>query len=155
LFRAEESQEEAEAREALDLTYREASSHPELPPSIQDVQMEETRVPFAEIEGTEPSTLQAQASTNPILLPGRLSSSAIEQPDVHNRKWDSQPPVFASAPSYHLPPLESALEKKGAPINIFSESAAPLYPNPIITPADKEEDEEMPAINLDSDSDGD
>jgi hypothetical protein len=154
LFRTEESQEEAEAREALDLTYGEASSHPERPPSIQDVQMkDETRLSLSENESTESPPLQAQISTAPMPLPGRLSSLAIEQPVLRNSP--PQPPTLPSAPSSRLlPPSVSAPEKNVAPINMVPQSSAPQL-HPIIASTSEEEDEEMPAINLDSDSDGD
>jgi len=149
LFREEESQEEAEAREALNLTHREASLHP---PSVQDGRMEEeTKGPLAEMERVESP---AQINTTPIPLFERLSHSAIEQPDVRN--GISRHPAFATAPSNSLPPPpESILGKNTAPVNIAPQSSAPrLHPIPITT-VDKEEDEEMPIINLDSDSDGD
>jgi hypothetical protein len=148
LFHTEESQDEAEAREILDLTYREASSHPEPPPSIQEDQMEDgTRLPLVESDSKESPILQAYTTL------GRPSSSGIEQSEIGNGL--SLPPKFSLAPSSYLPPEPGlAPQNSIAPIDIIRSSAPQLHPVTIVTSMSDEEDEEMPAINLDSDSDG-
>lgn len=154
LFREEESQEEAEARETLDLMYREASSYPEQPPPVRDIRIEETREPLAEMERMESFALPPETITTPDPLSRRLSHSAIEQLD--DRNGISRHLAFASVPSNSLrPPPESILGKNTAPINVPQTSALRLHPISITTIVDKEEDEGMPVINLDSDSDGD
>jgi hypothetical protein len=159
LFRAEESQEESEAREALDLTtLYQASSHPEQLPSMQDVQMEEgTNIPSAQTQSTSPAPPVPQATTSAIIPPpARLPIPAIQQQQIHNSI--SQSSTSAPAPSNWVPPEPApalALERNVASNSIVPHSSASgVHPVLVTRSAEEEEDEEMPAINLDSDSDG-
>lgn len=157
LFPAEESQEEAEARDTLGLTYTRALPHPAQSSSVQDVVMvEETSVPLAMTKHTETPTIQTQTFAGPVPLPPKVPRSPVEQPGI--RKSIPQAPVVDSAPSTRLPEPEPepAPGQNAAPINNTVQSLAPLlHPISTITSKDEDSDEEMPAINLDSDTDGD
>lgn len=144
LFRAEEPQEEIEAREALglEITYSDQTL------STQDIAMkDETTTPAsqprAEIEALPPTKTPIlpaptpqHASFTPTPLPG-------SQPQQSAIPLNSPPPTLESP---FLNPAQSSIGISRPPSSPFVPAAMPV---------DEEEDEEMPPIDLDSDSDAD
>jgi len=141
LFRAEESLDEIDAREVLGLGVVE--QHPKVPDSTDTVAM------------TSPvPEMRVQPSPIPVAI--------AEEADVSN-----QPPPFAQ-PEHQLKvaqptstsPVPSALGPlSSSPVTQIltaSSSTVPVtdQPAPVIVPMDEdEEDEEMPTIDMSSDSD--
>jgi len=159
LFRAEEPQEEADARAELCLAASpsELISHPalaldsQLTPVTEDVTMGEDTTARTELQHLPAQDIQG--SGNAVPLPKK--PLAIEQPTVWNDMH--QPTTFTSASASQLtPPSEQGLEKNATQTNTFVSSPVPqLNPVPMFAPSEGDEDEEMPAINPDSDSDAD
>lgn len=137
LFRAEESKEEIDAREALGLE----TEYVAPPTPVQEA---------IELDEQPISPTQNASNTTPSLAP---SSSAPKTPDAT--------PTLKSALQDDAPQWRSAQTASSAiPPSV---SRAPVSPQtstelisktyPITTAADDDEDEEMPMIDMDSDSD--
>jgi len=134
LFRAEESLEEIDAREALGLDI--AEQHPKVPSPMNDIVMT--------LDIVQPMTILPPPT--PAAIPKHASESnhpAIAQPVPQTK--------VAHTLSPSLLPLSTKEQASSASV-----STAPVTVQraDVIGPMDEsEEDEEMPAIDLDSDSD--
>ncbi|KAG6903450.1 hypothetical protein C0995_005473 [Termitomyces sp. Mi166 len=135
LFRAEESQEERDVREELGLrgAFPEQSK-----PVEEDIIMEDSAAP----PGTQQvDNIQPVSVTKPS-LPPRLSSSTVASTSIKPQPAS----LIVTTPGAIEPPRPKPSEPERIP--------KPVPPQPVATSAqDAEDDEEMPAINMDSDSD--
>ncbi|KAG6821542.1 hypothetical protein H0H93_000051 [Arthromyces matolae] len=141
LFRAEESQEEAQTREELGLH----GAFPLQPKkSDSDVVMEDA-----------PTQLQATKSTNEVQPATILEPLAPPRPPVPISSIANEPGP-APAPQTTKPvPIRSEPSRIQPPEAKKIPQPVPARPQPTVAPTQTEEveDEEMPSINMESDSD--
>jgi hypothetical protein len=136
LFRAEESLDEIDAREGLGLGVVEQL--PKLPNAMDDITM--THVAPEEV------TMQASPTTTTI---AKHIDVTIQSPPARQSKI-AQPKPMSPFP----PPPDPLPSSSVTQVLIASSSTVPVTVEPVsvIAPMDEEEDEEMPAIDMDSDS---
>ncbi|RDB22742.1 Pre-rRNA-processing protein rix1 [Hypsizygus marmoreus] len=136
LFRAEEPQEEIDVREELGLH----GVLPDAPPSSQDVDMEDDITPSPYVQDTALEPMKAPP------IP-KLNASLDSAPENPSYSAPQKPGPQIPTSSLKTPPLPKvAIPPPPSP-------SAPMQP--MVAAADDEEDEEMPAINMDSDSEED
>jgi len=142
LFRAEESQEEADVRKELGLR----DAVPDQPLSTQDTQdvvmEEDLRNASARTKDTTSATATASSSlpTKPPSIPSTAS--------IGDAKQASVPPISVLQPPKEPPRLKA----KATESTFVTPVAAPQAVVVPIQQGLEDEDEEMPAINMDSDS---
>jgi hypothetical protein len=137
LFRAEESQEESDARQSLGLVHlEEDSSVPNVESAIPDVVM------------AEPPTPAPSKTKESPLVPTSLEMPTIAPPP--------QPlPEKPEQTSQPLADQDIEAEKERVPSPFSKSNAAPVQIDMPIFVEEGEKNEEMPAIDLGSDSDSD
>jgi len=140
LFRAEESLDEIDARETLGLGVSE--QHPKVPNAMDDIAM--THVAPEEV--TMQISLTTATTAKQIDVSTQSPPSA--QPEPHSKI--AQPRQMSPFP----PPPDPLPSSSVTQAPIASGSTVPVAVKPVsaIAPVDEEEDEEMPAIDMDSDS---
>jgi hypothetical protein len=144
LFHTEEPEEETEIRRNLGL--QDAYPVPEVPSKTQDVHMEEDTVitPF-------PQTRSPNSSiSNTLLPPPTATQPVIDQPMLPKAVLSPIPPqVPANLPKTNTQIAKSqTVTERPPPIPSLSRRVAS-------TRMDEDEAEDMPTINMESDSDAD
>ena len=157
LFRAEESEVEQELRAMLQLT---APEDPERTVSAQPLPQGSSRGPDDLAQGTEPTSPRSVPNSAPPNVnppnPPTASSNHMQMDQV------KVPPAATLSqdqePAKDDPPLSSPVPSTTRSDERPPPASEPLQPNswnPIsfVGDEDEEEDEEIPSINMDSDSD--